>query len=92
MAKSTPDKPDVYRASPELYLCECTKCGDPGPCRRWVSNTACRLCTRCHVTVSGSILQLADDDSTSTLNLEKKRRDNRLWWLASVLIFIGALV
>jgi hypothetical protein len=37
-------------------------------------------------------LQLADDDSTSTLNLEKKRRDNRLWWLASVLIFIGALV
>ncbi|KAK4118432.1 hypothetical protein N657DRAFT_651266 [Parathielavia appendiculata] len=31
------------------------------------------------VTVSGSILQLADDDSTSTLNLEKKRRDDRLW-------------
>jgi hypothetical protein len=31
------------------------------------------------VTVSGSILQLADDDSTSTLNLEKKRKDKRLW-------------
>jgi hypothetical protein len=45
-----------------------------------------------HVTVSGSILQLADDDSTSTLNLEKKRRDDRLWWLASMLIFAGALV
>jgi hypothetical protein len=44
------------------------------------------------VTVSGSILQLADDDSTSTLNLEKKRRDDRLWWLASMLIFAGALV
>jgi hypothetical protein len=47
---------------------------------------------RVRVTVSGSILQLADDDSTSTLNLEKKRRDDRLWWLASMLIFAGALV
>jgi hypothetical protein len=44
------------------------------------------------VTVSGSILQLADDDSTSPLNLEKKRKDKRLWWLASMLIFAGALV
>jgi hypothetical protein len=34
---------------------------------------------QCNVTVSGSILQLADDDSTSTLNLEKKRKDKRLW-------------
>ncbi|KAK4125041.1 hypothetical protein N657DRAFT_643834 [Parathielavia appendiculata] len=32
-----------------------------------------------NVMVLGSILQLADDDSTGTLNLEKKRRDDRLW-------------
>jgi hypothetical protein len=35
------------------------------------------LTTPSTVTVSGSILQLADDDSTSTLNLEKKRKDRR---------------
>ncbi|KAK4100216.1 glycoside hydrolase family 71 protein [Parathielavia hyrcaniae] len=38
------------------------------------------------------ILQLAGDDSTSTLNLEKKRKDKRLWQLASILILAGALV
>jgi hypothetical protein len=60
------------------------------------SNVPLKMGTGCCkyllVTVSGSILQLADDDSTSTLNLEKKRRDDRLWWLASMLIFAGALV
>ncbi|KAK4121554.1 hypothetical protein N657DRAFT_647726 [Parathielavia appendiculata] len=37
------------------------------------------LAFKAAVTVSGSILQLADDDSTSTLNLGEERRDVRLW-------------